>query len=146
MQTFTKNKVVDFSSIPICLESENATDFQLLDKVAKSISNSVFAINTEQRKALHVAAVFVNNFTNHLYQIGNEICDENHVPFDILKPLIAETANKIMTLSPLDAQTGPAKRNDKVTIDAHEQFISNENQLTIYKILTQSIQENGKKL
>ena len=146
LQTFTKNKLVDFSSIPICLESENATDFQLLDKVAKSISNSVFAINTEQRKALHVAAVFVNNFTNHLYQIGNEICDENHVPFDILKPLIAETANKIMMLSPIDAQTGPAKRNDKATIDAHEQFISNENQLTIYKILTQSIQENGKKL
>ncbi len=146
LQTFTKNKEVDFKTIPICLESENATDFQLLDKVAKSISESIFAINSEQRKALHVAAVFVNNFTNHLYQIGSEICEENMVPFEILKPLIAETANKIMVLSPEEAQTGPAKRNDIATIEAHEAFITDKNHLTIYKILTQSIQHNGKKL
>ena len=146
LQTFTKNKEVDFSTIPICLESENETDYQLLDKVAKSISNAIFVINSEQRKALHVAAVFVNNFTNYLYQIGSEICHENQVSFDILKPLIAETANKIMVLSPKEAQTGPAKRNDIATIEAHEAFISNENHLNIYKILTQSIQDNGKKL
>ena len=146
LQTFTKNKAVDFKIIPICLESENATDYQLLDKVAKSISEKVFAINSEQRKALHVAAVFVNNFTNHLYQIGQEICEENQVPFEIMKPLIAETANKIIVLSPEEAQTGPAKRNDSITIEAHEAFLSNENHLKIYKTLTQSIQENGKKL
>lgn len=146
LQTFTKNKPVDFKIIPICLESENATDYQLLDKVAKSISEKVFAINSEQRKALHVAAVFVNNFTNHLYQIGQEICQENQVPFEILKPLIAETANKIMVLSPEEAQTGPAKRNDTATIEAHEAFLATENYLKIYKTLTQSIQENGKKL
>ena len=114
--------------------------------MAKSISESIFAINSEQRKALHVAAVFVNNFTNHLYQIGSEICEENMVPFEILKPLIAETANKIMVLSPEEAQTGPAKRNDIATIEAHEAFITDKNHLTIYKILTQSIQHNGKKL
>jgi predicted short-subunit dehydrogenase-like oxidoreductase (DUF2520 family) len=146
LQTFTKNKAVDFKIIPICLESENATDYQLLDKVAKSISEKVFAINSEQRKALHVAAVFVNNFTNHLYQIGQEICEENQVPFEILKPLIAETADKIIVLSPEEAQTGPAKRNDTITIEVHEAFLSNKNHLKIYKILTQSIQENGKKL
>jgi predicted short-subunit dehydrogenase-like oxidoreductase (DUF2520 family) len=146
LQTFTKNKAVDFKTIPICLESENATDFQLLNNVAKAISDTVFTINSEQRKALHVAAVFVNNFTNHLYQIGSEICQENQVPFDILKPLIAETAQKIMTISPSKAQTGPAKRNDIATIEAHEAFLSNENYRTIYKILTQSIQYNGKKL
>jgi predicted short-subunit dehydrogenase-like oxidoreductase (DUF2520 family) len=146
LQTFTKNKTVDFRIIPICLEGENATDYQLLDKVAKSISGTVFAINSEQRKALHVAAVFVNNFTNHLYQIGQEICQEHQVPFEILKPLIAETVQKIMVLSPKEAQTGPAKRNDTSTIKAHEDFISNENHLTIYKTLTQSIQDNGKKL
>jgi predicted short-subunit dehydrogenase-like oxidoreductase (DUF2520 family) len=146
LQTFTKNKDVDFKTIPICLESENATDFQLLEKVAKMISDKVFAINSEQRKALHVAAVFVNNFTNHLYQIGSEICQENQVPFEILKPLIAETAQKIMVLSPEEAQTGPAKRNDSSTIEAHEAFLSDENHLKIYKTLTQSIQHNGKKL
>ena len=146
LQTFSKNKAVDFKIIPICLESENATDFQLLDKVAKIISEKIFAINSEQRKALHVAAVFVNNFVNHLYQIGSEICQDHQVPFEILKPLIAETAQKIMVLSPEEAQTGPAKRNDETTIEAHEAFLSNENYLTIYKTLTQSIQDNGKKL
>lgn len=146
LQTFTKNKLVAFSTIPICLEAENATDFQLIDVVAKLISNKVFAINSQQRRALHVAAVFVNNFTNHLYQIGNEICDENQIPFAILHPLITETAEKIITLSPALAQTGPAIRNDEKTIEAQKAFISDENQLKIYKILTQSIQNNGKKL
>ncbi|MFV8369425.1 Rossmann-like and DUF2520 domain-containing protein [Flavobacterium sp. LB2R40] len=146
LQSFTKKKEIDFKTIPICLESENATDYQLLDKVAKTIAEKVFAINSEQRKAIHVAAVFVNNFTNHMYQIAQEICQENQVPFEILKPLIAETATKIMILSPEEAQTGPAKRNDTATIQAHEGFLSKENHLNIYKILTQSIQENGKKL
>ncbi len=146
LQTFTKDKAVDFSKIPICLESENETDYELLENVAQSISNSVFKINSEQRKALHVSAVFVNNFVNHLYQIGNEICEENKVSFEILKPLILETANKLMSLTPKEAQTGPAKRNDTKTIEAHLDFLSNTNHATIYKILTQSIQDNVKKL
>lgn len=146
LQTFSKNAAVDFSVIPICLEAENTFDFRVLDTVAKSISKAVFPINSEQRKALHVAAVFVNNFTNHLYQIGQEICEENQVPFEILKPLIQETADKINTLNPNEAQTGPAKRNDSTTIEAHLEYLTNENQKNIYKILTQSIQNNGKEL
>lgn len=146
LQTFSKNKDIDFSAIPMCLEAENTFDFRILETVAKSISNAVFAINSDQRKALHVSAVFVNNFTNHLYQIGQEICEEHQVPFEILKPLIRETAEKINTLNPGDAQTGPAKRNDSVTINAHLDYLTTENQKNIYKILTQSIQNNGKKL
>lgn len=146
LQTFSKNKEVDFKNIPICLEAENETDLQLLKNLAHSISNSVYEISSEQRKALHVSAVFVNNFVNHLYQMGSDICEENQIPFDILKPLIQETANKIVTLSPQDAQTGPAKRNDLKTIEAHEQFLTDENQANVYRILTQSILNNGKKL
>jgi predicted short-subunit dehydrogenase-like oxidoreductase (DUF2520 family) len=146
LQTFSKNKAVDFNPIPICLESENETDFKLLKNVAESISNNVFKINSQQRKALHVSAVFVNNFVNEMYRIGNEICEANKVPFEILKPLILETVNKVMTLSPEEAQTGPAKRNDTKTIETHLDFLSNENHATIYKILTQSIQNNGKEL
>ncbi len=146
LQTFSKNKAVDFKTIPLCLEAENKTDLQLLKTIAHLISDSVYEISSEQRKALHVGAVFVNNFVNHLYQIGNEICKKNQIPFDILKPLIQETANKIVTLSPKEAQTGPAKRNDLKTINAHEQFLTDENLATIYKLLTQSIQNNGKKL
>ena len=144
LQTFTKDKPVDFSQIPICIESENVTDYQLLNTIGKTISDVVFAINSEQRKALHIAAVYVNNFVNYLYQIGNEICIENNVSFEILKPLILETANKIVTLSPEEAQTGPAKRDDKQTIESHLDFLKDENQRNIYKILTQSIQNNGK--
>jgi len=146
LQTFSKDKAVDFSHIPICLESQNESDFEFLKKVAKSVSDNVHQIKSEQRKALHISAVFVNNFVNHLYQIGQVICIENEVPFEILKPLILETANKVMALSPKDAQTGPAKRNDSKTIQAHLAALTNENQKTIYKILTQSIQNNGKKL
>ena len=146
LQTFTKGKAVDFKTIPLCLETQLEEDFTLLEKVASTISDSIYKIDSHQRKALHVAAVFVNNFTNYLYQLGNDICLENHVSFDILKPLILETAKKVLTLSPQDAQTGPAKRNDNSTINAHEAFLSNENQSTIYKILTQSIQNHGKKL
>ncbi|MDX6182964.1 Rossmann-like and DUF2520 domain-containing protein [Flavobacterium sp. Fl-77] len=144
LQTFSKNAAVDFSVIPFCLETENHSDYSVLETVAKSISNAVFPISSEQRKALHVSAVFVNNFTNHLYQIGHEICKEHQVPFEILKPLIEETAQKIKILNPADAQTGPAKRNDSSTIEAHLDYLTNENQKNIYKLLTQSIQHNGK--
>ena len=146
LQTFSKSKEVDFKTIPICIETKNEKDFQILEKVAKSISNTVYKINSEQRKALHIAAVFVSNFVNHLYQIGNDICIENDLPFDILKPLIQETANKILTLSPNQAQTGPAKRKDTQTINAHLSFLSDDNQKEIYKMLTKSIIDNGKKL
>jgi predicted short-subunit dehydrogenase-like oxidoreductase (DUF2520 family) len=142
LQTFTKNKAVDFSEIPICLEAENVSDYNFLEKVAKSISKNIYDISSEQRKALHVSAVFVCNFANHLYTIGNTICLENNIPFDILQPLIKETAQKIQSLSPNEAQTGPAVRNDQKTIEKHIDFLTNENLKEIYKILTKSIQ-NG---
>ena len=146
LQTFTKSKEVDFKSIPICIEAENDIDYSILETLAKTISNSVYNVNSEQRKALHVAAVFVCNFTNHLYQIGNEICQQNHLPFDILKPLIQETANKIVSLSPEEAQTGPAIRKDTQTINTHLNFLTDEHQKEIYKMITKSIIDNGKKL
>ncbi|AWI26558.1 Rossmann-like and DUF2520 domain-containing protein [Flavobacterium pallidum] len=145
LQTFSKNKAVDFREIPICIEAQFAADFQLLERTARAISDKTYAINSDQRKALHVAAVFANNFTNHLYQIADEICRENQMPFDILKPLIVETASKILQLSPSEAQTGPAKRNDSKTIAAHEAFLSDYKK-DIYHILTESIQQHGKKL
>ena len=146
LQTFTKNKEVDFKEIPLCIEAQFGADYQLLERVARVISDKVFAINTAQRRALHVAAVFVNNFTNHMYSIGNDICKENQVPFEILQPLIKETAEKIKVLSPEEAQTGPARRNDSSTIAAHLAFLSDYNQKNIYSLLTQSIQNNVKEL
>ena len=146
LQTFSKNVALNFKEIPICLEAQNQEDYTILEKVAHSISDKTYKINSNQRKALHVSAVFVCNFVNHLYQIGNKICEENQLDFDILKPLIQETANKIMMLSPNDAQTGPAKRNDTQTINSHLNLLSDTNQKDIYKMLTKSIIDNGKKL
>ncbi|WP_394758148.1 Rossmann-like and DUF2520 domain-containing protein [Flavobacterium sp.] len=146
LQTFSKNKKVNFKEIPICLEAQNESDYQLLETVSRAISNKTYRINSNQRKALHVSAVFVNNFVNHLYTIGNDICVQNNIPFEILHPLILETADKITLLSPNEAQTGPAKRNDTQTINTHLNFLSDENQKEIYKILTKSIIDNGKKL
>ena len=146
LQTFTKNKAVNFSEIPICLESENASDYSKLEEVAKAISEVYQPISSKQRKALHVAAVFVCNFVNHLYQMGESICLENNLSFDLLKPLIAETAQKVQSLAPEAAQTGPAKRNDTQTINNHLNFLTDGTQKQLYKLLTKSIIDHGKKL
>lgn len=146
LQTFSKSKEVDFSSIPLCLEAENEEDYKTLELLAKAISNKVYNISSEQRKSLHVAAVFVSNFVNHMYVIGSEICETNNVPFEVLQPLIQEVANKITALSPKEAQTGPALRNDTKTIEKHIEFLKDSNYQDIYKLLTQSIQNVTKEL
>lgn len=145
LQSFSKDKEVNFNEIPFCLEAENEEDLQLLENLAKSIGKKIYRINSEQRKRLHVAAVFVNNFTNHMYKVGADICNEHQVPFEILQPLIQETAQKITELSPDVAQTGPAKRNDQKTIQDHLALLNAEQQ-EIYKLITKSIQQNGKEL
>jgi predicted short-subunit dehydrogenase-like oxidoreductase (DUF2520 family) len=146
LQSFSKERKIDFSTVPICIEAETNDDLQLLETLAKLISKNCYRINSNQRKSLHLAAVFVNNFVNHLYHIGHEVCEQNKVPFEILLPLILETANKITTLPPLEAQTGPAKRNDTKTIEKHTATLT-KNQQEIYTLLTKSIQNTyGEKL
>lgn len=144
LQTFSKDKEVNFSDIPFCVEATNDADLKLLKQLAKSIGKNVFEMSSEQRQSLHVAAVFVSNFTNHLYAIGEDICRKNKMPFSILKPLIRETAAKIELLSPKEAQTGPAVRNDETTIEKHLKVLELHQQ-EIYKNLTKSIQ-HGKEL
>ncbi len=143
LQTFSKNKKVNFSEIPICVEAENELDLGIIKKIATSVSKKIFDIDSTQRKSLHVAAVFVCNFVNHLYKIGSDICNENQVPFTILQPLITETAHKILQLSPHEAQTGPAKRQDFDVISSHLKFLKNSDNKHIYEMLTQSIIQNG---
>lgn len=146
VQTFSKKKEVNFREIPVCLEANSPENLEVLKDLAEKISNKIYEIDSEQRKALHLAAVFVNNFTNHLYSLGAEICRKNKISFEILKPLIRETVDKLESLSPQEAQTGPALRNDKQTISRHLALLEPKRQ-ELYKILTQSIQEfNGKKL
>lgn len=145
LQTFSKDKTVDFSTIPLCLEAENEEDLKLLKELALTISTHIYHINSEQRKSIHASAVFVNNFVNHMYTMAYDICSAHQVPFEILQPLIQETASKIQHLPPSEAQTGPAIRNDEQTIQNHLHLL-NKQQQEIYTKLTQSIQEYGKKL
>ncbi len=146
LQTFSKARPIEFANIPICIESNNINDLQLLEVLASELGGKFFHINSIQRKSLHVAAVFVSNFVNYLYTEANQICNRNDIPFEILVPLIRETAHKVSLMDPREAQTGPAKRNDLKVIEAHLEQLNPE-QKKIYSLLTQSIQNlHGKEL
>ncbi len=147
LQTFSKQRDIDFKNIPICIEAENSKDLELLRSLGEKISENVVEISSEKRAKLHLAAVFVNNFTNHLYHIGSEILKDDDLPFDLLRPLILETASKIETLSPDKAQTGPAKRNDIKTIEKHLHLLGDSRYRKLYELFTEEIKQNyGKKL
>jgi predicted short-subunit dehydrogenase-like oxidoreductase (DUF2520 family) len=141
LQTFSKDAELCFSDVPICIEVEHKADYHVLKDLAIAIGSPYHRVNSPQRAALHLAAVFVNNFTNQLYRVAHEITESESVDFDILKPLIKETAKKIDTLSPFMAQTGPAKRNDKKTINKHLAKLDKEIHKDIYKLLTKAITE-----
>ncbi len=140
LQSFSKNKKVDFSDIPICLEASHPANLDRLRELAGRLSNSVHEINSDERKTLHLAAVFVNNFVNHFYALGASILEDKKLSFDLLKPLIRETAGKIETLHPFEAQTGPAKRNDQNVIGDHLKMLQDKPDFQkIYSFVTQNI-------
>ncbi len=146
LQTFSKDVEMDFAQVPFCIETLDKDDLSILKKLAEAIGSPYYKINGEQRQTLHLAAVFVNNFVNQLYRIGHEITDIKNINFDILKPLILETAKKVQSVSPYMAQTGPAKRNDKKTIKRHVKSLEDDLHKAIYELLTQSIQQtHGRK-
>lgn len=141
LQTFSKEAKVDFKQVPICIETIGKKDYPQLKSLAEALGSPHYRVNSDQRKALHLAAVFVNNFTNQLYRVAHEITEFEGVEFDILKPLILETAKKVQTMSPYMAQTGPAKRNDKKTIKRHLKQLKNEQHKAIYNLLTNTIKK-----
>jgi predicted short-subunit dehydrogenase-like oxidoreductase (DUF2520 family) len=140
LQTFSKSKKVDFKDIPIFIESYTEEAEQALMQIAKSISKEVRKIGSEERKALHVAAVFASNFSNHMLTIAKEIMRQNSLDYDWLKPLITETINKSMYMGPEEAQTGPAKRADLNVLDTHLEFLKEQQSIAeIYKVISQHI-------
>lgn len=139
LQTFSKEADIDFTNVPFCVEALEKDDLATLKSLAEALGSKWYRINTEQRQTLHLAAVFANNFTNHLYRIAHEISDAKSIDFEILKPLILETAQKVQHISPYRAQTGPAKRNDKKTIKRHLKLIENDQHKAIYQLLTNAI-------
>ncbi len=146
LQTFSKNRDLDYAEIPFCLEANSEANLKQLQKIAAMISKSVLEVDSEQRRALHLSAVFVNNFSNHMFSLGANICSDNELDYNILQPLIKETVSKLDELAPKDAQTGPAIRNDQETIEKHINALTGEQKL-VYQTLTDSIQKfHGKKL
>lgn len=140
LQTFSKQREVDFSNIPICLEASSAEVFADLQALGEKLSSVVQPVNSEARKVLHLAAVFTCNFVNHCYQIGDSMLEEKGLSFDLLKPLIQETAQKIMDIKPIDAQTGPAVRMDETIINKHLDLLADQaERKKIYQLVSESI-------
>ena len=141
LQTFTKNFKIDFTEIPICIESnEEAVEKALID-LGQDISDITYMVNSEERRVLHVAAVFACNFTNHLWGIAQEIVKDNDLEFDLLKPLITETFRKAMASDDIfKAQTGPARRGDNKIINQHLLFLKQQpDYQQIYRTLSEGI-------
>ncbi len=144
LQTFTHGREVDFHDVPVLIEANRIDNESLLLSLARRLSSQVQTANSVQRKALHLAAVFACNFSNHMYSIARQLANEHDIDYDLLKPLIRETALKAISLGPQEAQTGPAKRNDLKSIDEHMEMLSNNPGLKeLYKRITESIQEQS---
>ena len=144
LQTFSKNYPVAFDHIPICLEANNAETMTLLEQVAQKLSTKVEHIDSAQRLKLHLGAVLVNNFTNHLYTLSQQFLENQSIDFTLLHPLIEETTKKAITFGAKAAQTGPAKRGDSKTIERHMALLTDEKLTKLYNLLSDSIKEHSK--
>lgn len=146
MQTFSKERQVDFSPIPVFLEASDDATLSLARMLAESISRHVYVLSSEDRKFLHLSAVFACNFANHCYALSAELLEKHGIPFDVMLPLIDETARKVHELHPLDAQTGPAVRYDENVIRMQSSLLSDSPALQeIYNLLSLNIHRKAKK-
>ena len=140
LQTFSKEKKIEFKDIPIFIEGANPTADKALKTMGNVLSKNVIALNSFERKALHVAAVFASNFTNHMLLVAQDIMKENSLVYDWLKPLIAEMITKSLSVGPENAQTGPARRGDLEILDKHLEFLQdNLPAAELYKVISQHI-------
>lgn len=146
MQTFSKERQVDFLPIPVFLEASDDATLSLARTLAESISRHVYVLSSEDRKFLHLSAVFACNFANHCYALSAELLEKHGIPFDVMLPLIDETARKVHELHPLDAQTGPAVRYDENVIRMQSSLLSDSPALQeIYNLLSLNIHRKAKK-
>jgi predicted short-subunit dehydrogenase-like oxidoreductase (DUF2520 family) len=138
LQTFRKKDKIEIEKVPIFVEATNEVFQNQLIELAKKISNNVSIVNSEERKKYHLSAVFLNNFTNHLLYLSKKETDKNGLKWDNLLPLLEETFKKNLTSNPFDNQTGPARRNDLITIEKHLSMLEGKSK-EIYQIITESI-------
>ena len=140
MQTFSKQREVDFSIIPCFVEANDEFAQKQIEGLAREISGRVYLLSSEDRKYLHLSAVFACNFANHCYAISQELLEEHGIPFDVMLPLINETAAKVHEMKPKDAQTGPAVRYDENVIDKQSKLLENHPHFKkVYDSMSKSI-------
>lgn len=140
LQSLRKEQIGGQPKIPLLIDANNPSVLSVIEKFAFSLSSIVSKVEDEQRFYLHLAAVIVNNFTNHLYSLTAEYCKNEGVDFKMLQPIIEETALRLKTRLPSDVQTGPAIREDRSTLERHLLALSNHPELKImYQTFTESL-------
>ena len=147
LQTFSKDKEVDWQNLPICIESSDVNTKEILIKLAKKLSNNVHYLTSEQRKKAHLSAVIACNFSNHFYALAYKLMQENEIDFQLIEPLIKATANKVGTENPALLQTGPAVRKDTDTINKHIEMLDDSSDLQkLYQDISNSIIKTNEEL
>ncbi|MEY3678720.1 MAG: hypothetical protein RI924_861 [Bacteroidota bacterium] len=140
LQTFSFEREVDFSTVPLLIESNDSELLKTLQNLGAKLSSKVLEADSKQRMVLHVAAVFACNFSNHLFAIAQQLLAKHQLDFELIRPLIAETALKVQSNLPTEVQTGPAIRKDELSIQKHLDLLKDQPQLQeIYRLLSQSI-------
>lgn len=143
VQSLQQEREINFREVPICLEASDEVTHDRLKQLADEIAGPTYDLNSEQRRWLHLAAVFANNFTNQLYGISDELLEKYGMPLEVLQPLIEETARRITEDKPAQLQTGPASRGDKESIEKHRKMLENHpDWLEVYDAITKMILKN----
>lgn len=145
LQTFSKQREVDFREIPLFIEGSSYDVTDRLSQLGREISDRIYCLPEEKRRYLHVAAVFACNFVNHLYTLASDILEKADIPFEVLQPLIAETAAKVMEMSPWKAQTGPAVRCDEKVMRKHIEWLNDPLMKNIYSLLSENIRRHSER-
>lgn len=146
LQTFSKTTAVSLKDVPFCIEASDREKLEELRLLCSSVSDSVMEINSDERRILHLSAVFACNFSNSMYAIAADLLKKANLPFGLLHPLIMETARKASTHTPSEVQTGPARRNDIATMKNHEAMLkTSELYSEIYILLSKTIQAQSDK-
>ena len=147
MQTFSKQRKVDFSLIPVFTEYNDAKANSLITALANSLSDKVTALSSADRRHLHLAAVFACNFANHCFSLAADVMERHGMTFDMLLPLIDETVEKVHEMHPLRAQTGPAIRYDENVLSRQRSLLDGDDLAqTIYDTMSKSIHEKSKQI
>ena len=143
MQSFSKERRINFSEVPVFLEASDVQTLTLLKTLSATLTPHIYELSTDERRYLHLAAVFACNFANHCYALSAEILQQHGLPFSVMLPLIDETARKVHHLSPLEAQTGPAVRYDLNVISKQQQLLDDPDMRELYERLSKSIHQHA---